>query len=88
MTGALAGILSFIPIYPLTFARNRLAADNGSKTREFTGFIDVITKTVKKGGPSAVYTGLISGLPGIIIYRMVYFGGMDISKYWLFPGGV
>ena len=85
--GAIAGALSVFPVYPIIYARTRLAADNGSKVREFTGFIDVISKTLKNGGPRALFTGFIAGLPGIIVFRMVYFGAFDSSKYLIFPKG-
>ena len=86
-SGAIAGALSVLSVYPIIFARNRLAADNGSKVREFNGFIDVITKTVKNGGPRALFTGFTAGLPGLIMYRMVYFGAFDTGVKIIFPKG-
>lgn len=86
-TGALTGALSVFPMYPIIFARNRLAADNGSKFREFKGFGDVITKTVKNGGPTALFTGFTAGIPGMIMYRTVYFGAFDTAKALVFPNG-
>jgi len=83
----MAGALSVFPVYPIIFARNRLAADNGSQVREFIGFRDVITKTVKNGGPTALFTGFTAGIPGMIMYRMVYFGAFDTGKALLFPKG-
>lgn len=45
-------------MYPLDFARTRLAADVGKNTdREFTGLIDCLTKVAKRGGPLALYQG-------------------------------
>ena len=45
-------------MYPLDFARTRLAADVGKKhDREFTGLIDCLTKVAKRGGPIALYQG-------------------------------
>ena len=45
-------------MYPLDFARTRLAADVGSGgTREFTGLVDCIKKVAGRGGPVALYQG-------------------------------
>jgi Mitochondrial carrier protein len=56
--GGLAGAGSLLIVYPLDFARTRLAADVGTgKTREFTGMVDCISKVAKKGGPLALYQG-------------------------------
>jgi hypothetical protein len=54
----LAGAGSLLIVYPLDFARTRLAADLGSGgTREFTGLIDCIKKVAGRGGPIALYQG-------------------------------
>ena len=56
--GGLAGAGSLLIVYPLDFARTRLAADVGSGgTREFTGLIDCIKKVAARGGPGALYQG-------------------------------
>ena len=56
--GGLAGAGSLLIVYPLDFARTRLAADVGKNTdREFTGLIDCLSKVVKRGGPIALYQG-------------------------------
>merc|ERR1711959_484994 len=50
-SGGLAGASSLLIVYPLDFARTRLAADVGKSTdREFTGLVDCLTKVAKKGG--------------------------------------
>merc|ERR1712054_462384 len=50
-SGGAAGATSLTFVYPLDFARTRLAADVGSgKEREFTGLIDCIKKSAQKGG--------------------------------------
>merc|ERR1712124_246665 len=57
-SGGLAGASSLLLVYPLAFARTRLAADVGSGgKREFTGLVDCLTKTAGKGGPLALYQG-------------------------------
>lgn len=57
-SGAMAGAGSLLIVYPLDFARTRLAADTGSgKNREFTGLVDCISKTAKRGGVMSLYQG-------------------------------
>ncbi|KAK9825673.1 hypothetical protein WJX81_001170 [Elliptochloris bilobata] len=84
-SGGLAGAGSLLIVYPLDFARTRLAADVGrSYDREFTGIIDCLTKVAKRGGPIALYQGFGVSVQGIIVYRGVYFGLYDTAKGVLF----
>lgn len=84
-SGGLAGAGSLLIVYPLDFARTRLAADVGSgKTREFTGLFDCLSKVAKKGGPMALYQGFGVSVQGIIVYRGAYFGFYDTAKGVLF----
>jgi hypothetical protein len=57
--GGLAGAGSLLIVYPLDFARTRLAADLGraGQDREFQGIVDCITKVARRGGPLALYQG-------------------------------
>lgn len=70
--GGLAGAGSLLIVYPLDFARTRLAADvgKGGADREFTGLIDCLKKTTARGGPIALYQGFgvsVQGeLPGAL----------------------
>ena len=59
LAGGLAGAGSLLIVYPLDFARTRLAADvgKGGKDREFTGLIDCLGKVFRGGGMSALYQG-------------------------------
>ena len=51
-SGGAAGATSLTVVYPLDFARTRLAADVGSGgDREFTGLVDCLVKVAKKDGP-------------------------------------
>lgn len=75
-SGGLAGAGSLCFVYPLDYARTRLAADVGSGKREFNGLLDCLTKTAKKG-PLALYNGFGVSVTGIIPYRGVYFGMYD-----------
>jgi len=78
-SGGLAGAASLMIVYPLDFARTRLAADigKGGADREFTGLVDCIRKVSSKGGPGALYNGFLVSVQGIIMYRGAYFGLFD-----------
>lgn len=84
-SGGAAGACSLLIVYPLDFARTRLAADVGSgKTREFTGLFDCIRKVAMRGGPLALYQGFGVSVQGIIVYRGAYFGLFDTAKGLIF----
>ncbi|VDK60272.1 unnamed protein product [Cylicostephanus goldi] len=54
--GGAAGATSLLFVYPLDFARTRLAVDIGKgKTREFQGLTDCIVKVFKSDGPIGLY---------------------------------
>jgi solute carrier family 25 (adenine nucleotide translocator) protein 4/5/6/31 len=79
-SGGAAGATSLLVVYPLDFARTRLAVDVGTgKEREFTGVVDCIMKTAKKSGwfKGGVYNGFVVSCVGIIVYRGAYFGLYD-----------
>jgi solute carrier family 25 (adenine nucleotide translocator) protein 4/5/6/31 len=85
-SGGLAGAASLFIVYPLDFARTRLAADVGKAgQREFTGLVDCISKVAKKGGPLALYQGFMVSVQGIIMYRGAYFGLYDTGVAVLEP---
>jgi len=79
-SGGAAGATSLLVVYPLDFARTRLAVDVGSgKQREFSGTIDCILKTAKNTGwgKGGVYNGFTVSCVGIVLYRGAYFGLYD-----------
>ena len=79
-SGGAAGASSLLIVYPLDFARTRLAADVGKGTeREFTGLVDCIGKTFKAGGGNALYQGFGVSVQGIVVYRGAYFGLYDTA---------
>ena len=83
-SGGAAGATSLCFVYPLDFARTRLAADVGSGgEREFTGLIDCLTK-MAKNGVGQLYNGFGISVVGIIAYRASYFGMFDSGKVLLF----
>jgi len=79
--GGMAGAMSLLIVYPLDFARTRLAADVGKEgERQFTGLVDCISKTAKAAGPMALYQGFGVSVQGIVMYRGAYFGLYDTAK--------
>lgn len=81
-SGGAAGATSLCFVYPLDFARTRLAADvgKGAGGREFNGLGDCLTKIFKADGLSGLYRGFGVSVQGIIIYRAAYFGFFDTAK--------
>jgi len=80
-SGGLAGAGSLCIVYPLDYARTRLASDVGSGKRDFNGLGDCLVKTAK--GPRGVlglYNGFGVSVFGIIPYRGTYFGIFDTLK--------
>jgi len=80
-SGGAAGATSLCVVYPLDFARTRLAADVGSgKEREFNGLVDCLVKNFKSDGPAGLYRGFGISVIGIVFYRAAYFGAFDTGK--------
>jgi solute carrier family 25 (adenine nucleotide translocator) protein 4/5/6/31 len=88
-SGGAAGATSLMVVYPLDFARTRLAADVGKTgaERQFTGLVDCLTKVYKSDGYKGLYQGFGVSVLGIIAYRACYFGGYDTLKRVLFSEG-
>lgn len=87
-SGGAAGATSLCFVYPLDFARTRLAADVGKAgSREFKGLLDCLMKIVKSDGPIGLYRGFFVSVQGIIIYRAAYFGMFDTAKHLFTKGG-
>jgi len=55
MSGSAAGATSMLFVYPLDFARTRLAADIGKDNRMFNGLGDCLKKIYKSDGPKGLY---------------------------------
>ncbi|KAK9694442.1 Mitochondrial carrier protein [Popillia japonica] len=81
-SGGAAGATSLCFVYPLDFARTRLAADVGKagKEREFTGLGNCIMKIFRSDGLAGLYRGFGVSVQGIIIYRAAFFGIYDTAK--------
>jgi solute carrier family 25 (adenine nucleotide translocator) protein 4/5/6/31 len=77
-SGGLAAAGSLCIVYPLDYARTRLASDVGSGKKTFNGLGDCLKKTA--GGPGgffALYAGFGVSLMGIIPYRGFQLGAFD-----------
>merc|ERR1711869_158767 len=77
-SGGLAGAGSLCIVYPLDYARTRLASDVGSGKRAFNGLSDCLIKTAM--GPKgflSLYNGFGVSVVGIIPFRGTYFGVND-----------
>jgi solute carrier family 25 (adenine nucleotide translocator) protein 4/5/6/31 len=81
-SGGAAGATSLLFVYPLDFARTRLAADigKGPEDRQFNGLLDCIKKIYASDGARGLYTGFGVSVGGIIVYRAAFFGGFDTAK--------
>merc|ERR1711872_1171811 len=80
-SGGAAGATSLCFVYPLDFARTRLAADVGSgKAREFSGLGNCLSTIAKRDGVKGLYQGFGVSVQGIIIYRAAFFGLYDTAK--------
>ena len=81
-SGGAAGATGLCFVYPLDFARTRLAADVGKDagSREFTGLGNCIATIAKRDGVRGLYQGFGVSIQGIIVYRAAYFGTYDTAK--------
>jgi solute carrier family 25 (adenine nucleotide translocator) protein 4/5/6/31 len=79
-SGGLAGAGSLTIVYPLDYARTRLASDVGSGNPQFSGLGDCLMKTMKQGGFFSMYAGFGVSVVGIVAYRGPYFGVFDTLK--------
>jgi len=81
-SGGAAGASSLCFVYPLDFARTRLAADvgKGAGNREFSGLGNCLAKIYKTDGLLGLYRGFGVSVQGIIIYRAAFFGFYDTAK--------
>jgi len=80
-SGGAAGATSLMFVYPLDFARTRLAADVGKGSeRMYTGLTNCISTIYKADGAKGLYQGFGVSVGGIIVYRAAFFGGYDTLR--------
>jgi len=78
VSGGMAAAGSLTIVYPLDYARTRLASDVGSGKKSFSGLGDCIKKTM--AGPSGfmgLYAGFGVSVVGIVGYRGLQLGTFD-----------
>ncbi|CAK63141.1 unnamed protein product (macronuclear) [Paramecium tetraurelia] len=67
--GGAAGATSLLLVYPLDFARTRLAVDIGKQAeRQFTGLTDCLSKMYKSDGFIGLYRGFGVTIFGVVFY--------------------
>merc|ERR1712216_271456 len=77
-SGGFAGAASLSIVYPLDYARTRLASDVGAGKKQFEGLVDCLKKTAAGAqGPIALYNGFGPSVAGIVAYRGAQFGLND-----------
>jgi len=77
-SGGAAGAASLTIVYPLDYARTRLASDVGTGKKQFEGLADCLKKTASgPGGFMSLYNGYGPSVAGIIAYRGAQFGLND-----------
>merc|ERR1712227_666164 len=77
-SGGMAAAGSLCIVYPLDYARTRLASDVGSGKKTFSGLGDCLVKTAKGPlGPAGLYAGFGVSLASIIPYRGFQLGAFD-----------
>eukprot|EP00448_Togula_jolla_P013655 CAMPEP_0170588572 /NCGR_PEP_ID=MMETSP0224-20130122/10902_1 /TAXON_ID=285029 /ORGANISM="Togula jolla, Strain CCCM 725" /LENGTH=325 /DNA_ID=CAMNT_0010912299 /DNA_START=55 /DNA_END=1032 /DNA_ORIENTATION=- len=77
-SGGMAAAGSLTIVYPLDYARTRLASDVGSGKKTFNGLFDCISKTMAgPGGFLALYSGFGVSVVGIVAYRGLQLGTFD-----------
>jgi len=84
LAGGAAGVTSAVATYPLDFARTRLATDVGGKgtgiKRQYSGMIDVLSRTAREEGLRGIYRGFGVACFSIFLWRALYMGGYDAMK--------
>merc|ERR1711862_616418 len=77
-SGGMAAAGSLCIVYPLDYARTRLASDVGGGKKTFSGLGDCLKKTASGPmGPMGLYAGFGVSLAGIIPYRGFQLGAFD-----------
>lgn len=83
-SGSAAGATTSLFLYHLDYARTRLGTDSRACSvngqRQFTGLVDVYSKTLASDGIVGLYRGFGVSIMGITLYRGMYFGIYDTMK--------
>uniref|UniRef100_A0A914WAE8 ADP/ATP translocase n=1 Tax=Plectus sambesii TaxID=2011161 RepID=A0A914WAE8_9BILA len=82
--GGAAGATALCFVYPMDFARTRLAVDIGrGKTREFKGLGHCFRSILRTDGVIGLYRGFFVSVQFVIIYRAAFFGFFDTGHAML-----
>ncbi|KRX06805.1 Mitochondrial carrier domain [Pseudocohnilembus persalinus] len=87
LAGGSAGCITITFLYPLDFARTRISADIGTKSRIYNGLKDCLRKNYQEGGVRALYQGFTLACFGLFLYRGCYFGIYDAGKELILTDG-
>jgi len=88
LSGGAAGATTLMFVYPLDFARTRLAVDVGhTSERQFKGMMDCFKQIHKSDGYKGLYRGFGTTVLGVILYRACYFGGYETARRVIFSEG-
>jgi solute carrier family 25 (adenine nucleotide translocator) protein 4/5/6/31 len=87
LAGGLASFFAVCFVYPLDFARTRLAVDMGRApaSRQFLGLRDCLAQTWKADGAIGLYRGFWVSAVGLFVYRGLYFGLYDFGRDQVLP---
>lgn len=79
--GGAGGATTLCILYPLDFARTRLAVDSKKDgSQRFKGLTDCLKKIYSKDGIHGLYRGFIVSLQFIVVSRAVFFGLFDTLR--------
>ena len=90
-SGAAAGATKLLFLYPLDYARVRLANDIQNATgieRQYKGLVDVIEQTLASDGVAGLYRGFLPSVIGIFIYRGLWISIIDFIKPLVLTGAL
>ncbi|KAI1732447.1 mitochondrial carrier protein [Ditylenchus destructor] len=86
LAGGAAGATALVFLYPLDFARTRLAVDSAkhSQGQRFNGIVHCFrTILLSEGGVHGLYKGFCASLQFTMISRAVFFGIFDTARAYL-----
>ncbi|EPS70669.1 hypothetical protein M569_04091, partial [Genlisea aurea] len=87
-SGSAAGATTSLLLYHLDYARTRLGTDSTNGKRQFSGLVDVYSKTLATDGIPGLYRGFGVSIIGLTLYRGMYFGLYDTFKPLLLVGNL
>jgi solute carrier family 25 (mitochondrial adenine nucleotide translocator), member 4/5/6/31 len=77
LSATVGASLSMAIIYPLDFARTRLATDLGDGKKTYNGISDCLMKTYRANGVLSIYHGFCVSVSAIALYRGIQLGLFD-----------